>query len=125
MGDETVERLPENKGVVHRVRFRHGEDSAIRTEVRSMMHTRIFVDLKPLGAVLLLLETARQKVAPRRLVAWTGDRAGEYAEGAIEAAWGAILLEGAGGGGFMGLRFPGDPRRLHLHDVIGLAETVL
>lgn len=126
MSDESQEELPNHKGSVHRIRFHRGEQHAIRTEIRSMLTTRVLVDLSPMGAVLILLETARQRSMPRRLVSLPGDHAGEYTEGAIEAAWGAVMLEGsASGNAFLGMRFPGEPRRLSIQDVIGLAESAL
>ncbi|MDE1819241.1 MAG: hypothetical protein KGJ23_02855 [Euryarchaeota archaeon] len=124
LGTEHEEVLPGNKGVVRRIRVSHGEQSVIRTEVRSMLTERIFVDATPLGAVLLLLEIARRRDAPKLLVVRSGETAGEYAQGAIEIAWGAVMLEGSGvslwGGGL-----PGDPRRLDMTELISLAETVL
>ncbi len=124
LGEETEEALANRKGIVRRVRISHGEQWAIRTDLRSMFSERMFVDAKPLGAVLVLLEIAKRQMSPRRLVVLTGDRAGEYADGAIEAAWGAIMLEGTAVN-VLGLRFPGEPRRLDMGDLIALAESVL
>lgn len=124
IGEESEEALPNHKAIVRRVRISRGDQTAIRTDVRTMLTERMFVDAKPLGAVLVLLEIAKRRSAPRRLVALTGDRAGEYADGAIEAAWGAIMLEGTPVN-ILGLRFPGEPRRLNLNDLVALADTVL
>lgn len=124
LSDETEEKLPENRGLVRRMRVTRGEEAAIRTEIRSMLTDRVIVDVRPLGAVLILLEISKRRTVPRRLVVLTGDRAGEYTQGAIEAAWGAVLMEGSRTNP-MGERFPVEPRRLTLPQVIELAETVL
>lgn len=128
LSGESAENLPGQKGSVLRARVTRGEESCVRTELRSLYTTRIIVDAKPLGAVLIILEIGKRGTAPSRLVALTGDRAGEYSEGAIEAGWGAVMMEPGGGGGSaasLGVRFPNEPRRLHLNDVVSLAELVL
>lgn len=123
LGPEQEETLPDRGGVVRRMVIHRGEESIIRTDVRSMMNERLIVDLKPMGAVLVLLEIAKRGRAPRRLLALEGDRAGEYSQGAIEAVWGGGL-EG------MAMHFPGlqlrnEPRPLRLNDVVAFARTVL
>jgi hypothetical protein len=123
--DETEQPLAENKGVMHRVRFGHHGESVVRTEVRTVMVTRVIVDAKPMGAVLIVLEVAKRNSGPSRLVALTGGRAGEYALGAIEAAWGALILEPTPGGPALGQRVPGSFRKLSLKEVISLAEAAL
>ena len=110
------------KHIVERIRFRHGEESAIRTEIRGPYLTRVIADATPLGAALILLEVARRRSEPGRLVVHTGDRSGEYPQGAIEAAWGMIFGEKAG---MVLFEAKGDPHRLRLREVLDLARHLL
>lgn len=123
--DDRQDALADQKGYVHRVRFSHDGDSVVRTEVRTAFVTRLIVEAKPMGAVLIVLEIAKRGSAPSRLVALTGGRAGEYALGAIEAAWGALVMESQPGGPALGLKLTGGFRKLTVRQVCELAESAL
>lgn len=123
IADDWREKLAGNKGWVHRTRMTREGDSVVRTELTTLLASQVFVDLKPMGAVVILLEIAKRSGSPKRLTALQGARAGEYANGALEAAWG--IPPGSGGAASLGLRFPGEPRTLTLQQVVDLAESVL
>lgn len=110
------------KGLVVRTRFTLGESSVTHTEIRELGVTRVLVDATPLGAVVLIMEMMKRRIAPGHLLAHPVEKSGEYRSGAFEVAYG-FVIGSALGGPF--LQIPGESRRLKIPQLQELARLAL